>query len=200
MLCLGALQYPSVKIFGYAGGRLTWVNPASQNVVPQPRILPSAISPVSSVPVGKTPGRLGVWLHEELTKRGYDLKFRGQSQFAREAGVAASIVNRILNEDRGAENSILKKIGQALGYSFGEMLLFSGQAERDDLFVRPPDELQATSDNPYTDGTERQIWMLPGLEDGDKKMFIRLVRTIRSEGGAEDEKQGAKVHQLRKPS
>lgn len=151
------------------------------------------------MPVGKTPGRLGVWLHEELTKRGYDLKFRGQSQFAREAGIAASIVNRILNEDRGAENDILRKIGRALGYSFGEMLLFSGQAERDELFIRSPEDLKATSDNPYTDDTERQIWTLSGLNDGDKKMLIRLVRTIRSEDDV-DEQPAAQVHQLRKPS
>ena len=152
------------------------------------------------MPVGKTPGRLGSWLHDELTKRGYDLKFRGQSQFAREAGIAASIVNRILNEDRGAENEILRKIGRALGYSLGEMLIFSGQAERDELFVRSPDELQATSDNPYTDPQERQIWQIAGLSDEAKRLLIGLVRTMRSEGSVEDEKPGATVHQLRRPS
>ncbi|MFI7468215.1 hypothetical protein [Nonomuraea sp. NPDC049646] len=192
---LGLHDFLAAQIMGF-----TWVNLGSQDLVPQECILPSVINGVSSVPVGKTPGRLGRWLHDELTKRGYDLKFRGQSQFAREAGIAASIVNRILNEDRGAENEILRKIGRALGYTLGEMLIFSGQAEREELSVRSPDDLQAESDNPYTDVTERQIWALTGLEDEHKKMLIRLVRTIRSEDDAEDGQSGSTVRQLRRPS
>lgn len=152
------------------------------------------------MPVGKTPGRLGEWLDAELTKRGYDLTRGGQSRFAREADIHPSMVNRILSEDRGAEVYVLRRIGNALGYNLGEMLLHAGMAERHELPARSPDDLQVTSDNPYTDPQERQIWEITGLGDGDKKMLIRLIRAIRSEGDAEDERPAASVHQLRRPS
>ncbi|WP_188187970.1 helix-turn-helix domain-containing protein [Nonomuraea sp. SYSU D8015] len=150
--------------------------------------------------MGKTPGRLGVWLNAELTKRGYNLERGGQSKFAREADVHASMINRILSEDRGAEVDVLRRIGKALGYNLGEMLLHAGMAERDELPPRPPDELQATSDNPYTDPQERHIWAIPGMSDEDKRMFLRLLRTIRAEENAPEERPSAEVRQLRRPS
>jgi transcriptional regulator with XRE-family HTH domain len=175
-----------------------WVNPTSQDGVAAARILPGVINAVSSVPVGKTPGRLGVWLRSELTKRRYDLERGGQSRFAREADIHPSMVNRILSEDRGAEVDVLRRIGKALGYNLGEMLLHAGMAERDELPPRSADELTATSDNPYTDPQERAIWQVSGLDEDTRRMLIRLVRTIRSEDV--DERPSAEVRQLRRPS
>lgn len=109
------------------------------------------------------------------------------------------MVNRILSEDRGAEVDVLRRIGKALGYNVGEMLLHAGMAERDELPPRPADELQATSDNPYTDQQERQIWEIAGLEDDTKRMLVRLVRTIRAEDGV-DYRPSAEVRQFRRPS
>ena len=78
-------------------------------------ISPEEINAVSSLPVGKTPGQLGVWLREELTGRGYDLQRGGQSQFARESDVHVSVISRVLNEGRVPEMDALRRIGRALG-------------------------------------------------------------------------------------
>lgn len=159
---------------------------------------------VSSVLVGKTAGQLGVWLRQELTQRGYDLQYGGQSQFARDAGIHVSIVNRVINKDQGVEIDVLRRMGKPLGYSLGEMLVFSGQAERSELPVRTPEELEealaAESDpnNPYTDPQERQIWAIDGLGDKVKGVLIRLVRSYRAEEA--DERPSAEVRQLRRPS
>jgi transcriptional regulator with XRE-family HTH domain len=150
--------------------------------------------------VGKTPGPLGVWLREELTKRGYNLEFRGQSQFARESGVAASIINRILNEDRGAELDVLRRIGQALGYNVGEMLMFAGLVTRDELPPRSPEELQAISDNPYTDPHERQIWEMGELSEFLRTSLIVALRNARDMEGRADARPDADVRQFKRPS
>jgi transcriptional regulator with XRE-family HTH domain len=155
------------------------------------------IAPVSSVPVGKTPGQLGVWLRQELTRRGYDLARGGQSQFARAADMHPSMVNRILSEDRGAEIDVLRRIGRALGYSLGEMLLHAGLAERDELPVRSPDDLDAVSDNPYSDPYERQIWEWRDLPERVRRQLIMVLDTALRAEQESDERPDAKVAKFR---
>lgn len=130
-------------------------------------------------------------------KRGYDLAKGGQSRFAREAGIAPSIVNRVLNEERGAEVDVLRRMGKALGYNVGEMLVFAGMVERDELPVRSSEDLEAVSDNPYVDPNERQIWQIRGLSEFIRRQLIYVVRAgIKSEAD-EHSRPSADVHQIR---
>jgi hypothetical protein len=98
------------------------------------------------MPVGKTPDGFGDWLRAELVGRGYDLLRGGQSGFAREADIDVSIVNRTLKGVRMPEIDALRRIGRALGYSLGEMLVVAGLASRDELPVRPAAGEHATTD------------------------------------------------------
>ena len=91
---------------------------------------------VVSVPVGKTPVQFGDWLRRELTSRDYDPQRGGQSKFAREAGIDVSIINRVLRTERVPEVDALRRIGAALGYSLGEMLVFANLATSEELPVR----------------------------------------------------------------
>jgi transcriptional regulator with XRE-family HTH domain len=161
----------------------------------------AAISDVSSVLVGKTPGQLGDWLRRELTSRGYNLLHGGQSQFAREAGIHVSIVNRVINKGQGVENDVLRRIGAALGYSFGDMLVVSGQATRDELPVRPPEELEDVpppeeDSNPYTDPNERAIWNLD-LPESLRRQIIKYLRVLIQMEAEEDEGTNASVSPIR---
>lgn len=158
--------------------------------------------------MGKTPGHAddqpGAWLRRELSKRGYDLRYGGQSQFARDAGIHVSIVNRVINKGQGVELDVLRRIGRALNYNLGEMLILSGQAERDELPVRPPEGLEDApppepDTNPYTDPIERQLWEVTGLDEGDRHMLVRVFRAVR-QNGAVEERPAAEVWQIRRPS
>lgn len=128
-------------------------------------------------------GQLGTWLRQEMLKRGYDPRRGGQSRLAREAGVAASSINRALNQGYGVENDVLRRLGKALGYSFGEMLVFAGEASREELPVRPPEELvpeeplpSVPDDNPFTHPHERQIWEWEDLPEVVRKHVIVSLR------------------------
>ena len=153
---------------------------------------------VSSVLVGKTAGQLGAWLREELTRRDYDLQRGGQSRFARETDVHVSVLNRVLNEGRGVEIDALRRIGNALGYSLGEMLIFAGLADRDELPVRSLDEMPSAPQ--YADSQEQQVWEINGLTAQERRMLINFLRALRSEDEVEDARPSASVQQLRRPS
>lgn len=148
-------------------------------------------------------GQPGDWLRQELIKRNYDPRHGGQSQFARAADMHVSIINRAL-QGKGVTLDVLRRMGKALGYGLGEMLVLSGQADRDELPVRPPQDLEDAPSpepdtNPYTDPQERQIWEIAGLDDGLKRQLIGFLVVMR---GAEDEAEtpAASVTRLRRPS
>lgn len=177
---------------------MTWVNPESQDLLASGWLCRRLINAVSSVLVGKTAGQLGVWLRDELTQRGYDLARGGQSRFARETGIHVSVLNRVLNGDRGVEIDALRRMGGALGYSLGEMLIHAGLAERGELPVRPPEDMPAAPQ--YADLQEQQIWEIEGLAALERRMLINFLRALRAEEAAEDERPSASVQQLRRPS
>ncbi|MCP2350680.1 hypothetical protein [Nonomuraea roseoviolacea] len=170
-------------------------------------MLYEVISALSSLLVGKMAGQLGAWLRQELTRRGYDLAKGGQSQFAREADVHVSIINRVVNKGQGVEIDVLRRIGRALGFNVGEMLVLAGQVERDELPVRPPEELEEASHpepapdtNPYSDPYERQVWEMEELSEFVRRsMIVAMQSAIRMEE-EEDKRPNADVRQFRRPS
>ncbi|PZG55653.1 hypothetical protein C1I98_02895 [Spongiactinospora gelatinilytica] len=130
------------------------------------------------------PGPLGVWLRDELTRRGYDLARGGQSRIAREAGIHPSVISRVLNEERGLEIEPLRRLGQALGLPLGEMLVAAGVAAPDELPVRahhgplPP----AETDPPrYTDPVLQYLWDTPdpGLTEEQRLALVQMYRALR---------------------
>ncbi|MFI6296758.1 multiprotein-bridging factor 1 family protein [Nonomuraea sp. NPDC050790] len=160
----------------------TWVNISSQVLLHSKGPIRVLITAISSVLVGKTPGQLGVWLRGELTRRGYNVQRGGQSQLAREADIDVSIINRVLNEDRGVEIAILRKMGHALGYSLGEMLVHAGMAAPDELPVRTAAE-QAAAEPPkprkYPDEAEQLIWEIDVLSPVIREQLIGVLRATR---------------------
>ncbi|MFC4122092.1 hypothetical protein [Nonomuraea zeae] len=108
-----------------------------------------------------------------------------------------SVLNRVLNEGRGVEIDGLRRMGKALGYSLGEMLIFAGQAEPDELPARPLEPPQTTPQ--YANPQEQKIWEIEGIEDGHKKTLIRMLRALRADDDA-DERPAARVTELRRPS
>lgn len=157
--------------------------------------------------VGKTPGQTedqpGDWLRREMLRRGYDPRYGGQSQFARDSDTHVSIINRAL-KGTPVSLDVLRRMGKAFGRSLGDMLVLSGTATRDELPARPPEELEDApppepDTNPYDDPAERHIWDIPELDDDLKRIMIRFLRTMRASDPAE-EQPAAEVRQLRRPS
>jgi transcriptional regulator with XRE-family HTH domain len=87
--------------------------------------------------MSKSPGRFGKWLKRELARRGH-LERGGLSRFARSAGLDLSVLSRALNEGRMPETDALRRIGRALGYSLGDMLIFAGIADPEELVATQP--------------------------------------------------------------
>ena len=150
--------------------------------------------------VGKSAGQPGDWLRQELTRRGYDPKYGGQSQFARAAGMHVSIVNRAL-QGKGVTLDVLRRMGRALGYNLGDMLVLSGMAEREELPVRPPEELEDApspepDESPYTDERERQIWAW-NLPQDVREQVVLVLRALIQHREEKDERPDAEVHDLR---
>ena len=124
----------------------------------------SAKSEVSSLLVSKTPGQFGLWLRDELARRGYLDQRGGLSHFARTADVHLSIISRVVNEGRAPEIDALRRIGKALGYSLGDMLVVAGIATPEELPARRtgamagnggsaiPDVLQGLRESAATEG------------------------------------------------
>ncbi|MFC4062785.1 helix-turn-helix domain-containing protein [Planomonospora corallina] len=137
--------------------------------------------------MGKTPGQLGSWLAEELRKRGYNLQRGGQSRFARESGLNVSSINRVLNEGRSLEIEGLRRIAEALGYSLGEVMIFAGVADPDELPIRAgttaPDPAQAAETPPprYDDPILQHLWDTPdeNLSDEQRGMLIQLYLAVK---------------------
>lgn len=108
--------------------------------------------------------RDGEWLRQELTRRGYDLRYGGQSQFSRDAGIHVSIVSRAL---KGVPVSldVLRRMADPLGYTLGDMLILSGTASRGELTFSLPEEVPSGGSQPVTaadldamaDRVERQV-------------------------------------------
>jgi transcriptional regulator with XRE-family HTH domain len=83
----------------------------------------------------------GTWLHDAMVRKGYDVdgpRAGGRTKLAKQSGVSLSIISRILNEDRVPEVPALRAIGNVLDYTLGEMMVFAGLAEPDEMGAEHP--------------------------------------------------------------
>ncbi|MFG7946327.1 helix-turn-helix domain-containing protein, partial [Streptomyces cacaoi] len=74
------------------------------------------------------PPHLAAWLHDQLTRRGYDLGPRGggRSRFAETSGISPSSVGRLLRGDPVTDIRVLELLARALGTPLGEILIRAG--------------------------------------------------------------------------
>lgn len=152
--------------------------------------------------VGKNAGQPGDWLRQELTRRGYDLRYGGQSQFARDADMHVSIINRAL-KGTPVSLDVLRRMGRPLGYSLGDMLVLSGTATRDELPARPREALEDApepelDDSPFIDPHERQIWAWDDLPESARRQVIIALRSVIKFQEEEDRRPDADVHPIRR--
>lgn len=82
------------------------------------------------------------WLHDQLTRRGYDLsglRSGGKSAFAADSGISPSTVGRLLRGDNVTDTRVLGLLAKALHVPLGEVLVRAGILdERELAIVRDP--------------------------------------------------------------
>jgi transcriptional regulator with XRE-family HTH domain len=142
----------------------------------------AAITGVSSLPVSKTPAQFGAWLRSQLDAAGFTER-GGLSDFGRKSGVSVSNLSRIINDDRIPEIEVLRRIGRALGYSLGEMMVVAGVATEDELPVRPAADREAAPVKPkplYDDPGLQRLWEIEELPETERIHAITLIEALRA--------------------
>lgn len=112
-----------------------------------------------------TPQDFAVWLHGQLTARGYVLdrpRGGGQAKFAAESGVPRATLSRILKGEGGADIGTLERIATALNVRLGTVLVEAGVISPDDLTTvqRPAGHMtadEAADELGITDPTARIV-------------------------------------------
>lgn len=135
---------------------------------------------------------LALWLRTEMPRRGYPLegpRAGGITRLADDAEISRASMSRIVAGRAEASIDGLRKIGQVLGYTLGEMLVHAGYADPDDLTVITPATTGTTETRPVgvpadvslpdLDPWERHIWLAPGLTTPEKQVAILLIRLRR---------------------
>lgn len=137
---------------------------------------------------------LALWLRTEMPRRGYPIegpRAGGITRLADDAGISRASMSRIVAGRADASIEALRKIGQVLGYTLGDMLVHAGYAEPDDLNVIvitstvsddtaiPPAAVPPNVSLPDLEPWERHIWLAPDLTTPEKEVAILLIRLRR---------------------
>ena len=116
------------------------------------------------------------WLHEQLTRRGYDLsgpRSGGKSAFASASGISPSTVGRLLRGDYISDTRVLAMLAQALRVPLGEILVRAG--------VLDEGELRAVQ-NPETGArritAEQAADELGITDDTSRRLFLSMTETL----------------------
>jgi len=141
----------------------------------------------------------GVWLHRQMKMRGYEMdgpRAGGRTRLAKETGINLSIISRILNDNRVPEIKALRAIGDAFGYSLGEMMVHARVAGPEEItsgLTAPGTMLHSGREVPQPAAVElppglslqdlpedeRRVWLLPGFTAEERGMMVAAVRYIR---------------------
>ena len=144
---------------------------------------------------------LASWLRKEMPRRGFPIegpRAGGIARLADEAEISRASMSRIAAGLAGASIDNLRKIGQVLGYTLGEMLIHAGIAEPEDLTIRDAPAPQEDPDHalasvparvnlPDLHPWERHMWVTPDLSTPEKEIAILLIRLRR---GISDDDRG----------
>lgn len=109
-----------------------------------------------------------------MRRRGWEpdgTRAGGRTALAAASGVHISVISRALNEGRTPDIDSLRLLGQAFGYNLGEMLVFSGRAERDELPVRSQQDQASAAAGLALAGVD-------DLPDGARSALVSLVQEM----------------------
>lgn len=151
------------------------------------------------MPVGteKDKPLFGAWLRREMERRGYETegpRAGGRTRLASETGISLSVISRILIDNRIPEIKALRAIGELFGYSLGEMLVYAGLADSDELSTSvivgpatspsgdaPTVDIPPEVDLESAPDWERHLWLTPGLTLHERRMAILFLRLSRGD-------------------
>ena len=134
---------------------------------------------------------LASWLRTEMPRRGYPIdgpRAGGIARLADDAEISRASLSRIVNGHAEASIDNLRKIGQVLTYSLGEMLVHAGIAKPADLQIRdapagdqrrPRAGIPANVNFSELEPWEQEIWLNSDLTTPEKKVAILLIRLRR---------------------
>ena len=116
------------------------------------------------------------WLHDQLTRRGYDLsglRSGGRTAFAADSGISPSTVGRMLRGDSVTDTRVLGLLAQALHLPLGEVLVRAGILdERELAAVRDPRPGERRI-------TPEQAADELGIEDTQaRRLFVSMTETL----------------------
>ncbi|WP_406337326.1 helix-turn-helix domain-containing protein [Streptomyces sp. NBC_00649] len=128
------------------------------------------------------PGWL-TWLKGTLIEREYDVKSPrggGRAKLAKETGLAASTVTRILSgQVPDFENQVI--LARHLGVPLSEFLIRTGKATEAD-FPYPSNESSHIDVSSQQSLTPEELAALAGVPEADKDWFTTMVRSLRRRG------------------
>jgi transcriptional regulator with XRE-family HTH domain len=123
-------------------------------------------------PSQHTPETFAAWLREMMTRRGYPER-GGQKQFAKDAGLSAPTVSRLLRADGLPDTRTLEALAVALRVGLPEILVRAGVVKQEDLAA-----LRPVTPNPITSreaAAELGITSPEGID-----AFERMVNGLRA--------------------
>lgn len=115
------------------------------------------------------------WLHDQLTRRGYDLGIRGggQTRFAEDSGIGRATISRILSGQGATDTRVLAVLAQTLRVPLATVLVQAGILTEAELAaVRAPD-----TDRPLT--PDEAATELGIVEPTARAVFAATVDTLR---------------------
>ncbi|MGA5354012.1 helix-turn-helix domain-containing protein [Streptomyces thermodiastaticus] len=124
----------------------------------------------------QAPQTFADWLHDQLTRRGYDLsglRSGGKARFAQDSGLSAATVSRLLRGDRITDIRVLRQVADALSVPLGEVLVRAGVIDEAELAaVRDPRPGERRI-------TPEQAADELGIEDEQaRRLFVSMTRTL----------------------
>lgn len=116
------------------------------------------------------------WLHDQLTRRGYDLsglRSGGKTAFAADSGISPSTVGRLLRGDSVTDTRVLGLLAAALHVPLGEVLVRAGILdERELAYVRQPQPGERRI-------TPEQAADELGIDDEQaRRVFVSMAETL----------------------
>lgn len=165
---------------------------------PSVRLVASAQATLGNMPADPTP--LALWLRAEMPKRGYPLegpRAGGITRLADAAGISRGSMSRIVSGQNDASIDALRKIGQVLGYSLGDMMIHAGLATPEDVATQgTAGPVRAAADTPRPNPNipsdirladledwVQDTWRIRGLTVEQRKTMILFGRLLRGELG-----------------
>ncbi|WP_371652469.1 MULTISPECIES: helix-turn-helix domain-containing protein [unclassified Streptomyces] len=122
-----------------------------------------------------TPHEFAVWLRDQLTRRGYDLRPRGggQTRFADDSGIGRATISRILSGQGANDTRVLALLSEALRLPLGEVLVRSGILDESELRA-----VQHPTPGSRRITPEQAADELGIADEQSRRLFINMTETL----------------------